>query len=139
MQLSKDLSVIMPAYLEEENLRILLPRVKNVLNKITENHEIIVVDTATPMDGSPEACRELGITYINRTGGNTYGAAIRTGIEKASGKSIIFMDADGSHYPEFINRLWENKEGNDIVIASRYIDGGHTENKCHTGSYEQNR
>ncbi len=122
------LSVIMPAYLEEENLRILLPRVKKVLAELTSESEIIVVDTEKPMDGTPEACKEVGVTYINRVGSNTYGSAIRSGIAKAQGESIIFMDADGSHYPDFIKELWAERESNDIVIASRYIEGGHTEN-----------
>jgi dolichol-phosphate mannosyltransferase len=125
-----ELSVILPAYLEEENLRILLPRVKKVLDQLTPENEVIVVDTEKPMDGTKEACVEAGAIYINRTGSNTYGSAIRSGVEKAQGKSIIFMDADGSHYPEFIKKLWAERENNDIVIASRYIEGGHTENSA---------
>lgn len=125
-----DLSVIMPAYLEEENLRILLPRVKKVLNELTPESEIIIVDTEKPMDGTAKACEEVGVTYINRTGSNTYGSAIRSGLAKAQGKNIIFMDADGSHHPEFIKELYAEKEQNDIVIASRYINGGHTENSA---------
>jgi dolichol-phosphate mannosyltransferase len=128
MELTKDLSIIMPAYLEEENLRLLLPRIQSVVNEISQSNEIIVVDTESPMDGTPQACTENSATYFNRTGGNTYGAAIRTGIEKAHGKKIIFMDADGSHYPEFIKKLYIEKDNADIVIASRYIKGGHTEN-----------
>ncbi len=122
------LSVIMPAYLEEENLRILLPRVRAVLNEITTSFEIIVVDTEKPMDGTPKACEENEVVYINRSGSNSYGSAIRSGISKAQGEHIIFMDADGSHYPDFIKKLWSERESNDIVIASRYIEGGHTEN-----------
>ena len=122
------LSVIMPAYLEEENLRILLPRVKKVLQEIAPSSEIIVVDTEQPMDGTPKACEEFGVTYINRSGSNTYGSAIRSGIKTASGEFIIFMDADGSHYPDFIKKLWAYKDSHDITIASRYIEGGHTEN-----------
>lgn len=125
-----DLSVIMPAYLEEENLRILLPRVKRVLDELTPNNEIIVVDTEKAMDGTEHACQEYGAVYVNRTGSNTYGSAIRSGLAKAQGKSVIFMDADGSHHPEFIKKLWAERESNDIVIASRYIQGGHTENKA---------
>ncbi len=128
MELSKDLSIIMPAYLEEENLRLLLPRIKSVANELTNSSEIIVVDTEKPMDATAKACQESGVTYVNRTGGNTYGAAIRTGISVAQGKKIIFMDSDGSHYPEFIKKLYAQKDSADIIIASRYIEGGHTEN-----------
>jgi len=123
-----ELSVIMPAYLEEENLRILLPRVKSVLKEIAQHSEIIVVDTESPMDGTQKACEENDVIYVNRSGSNTYGSAIRSGIKAANGEHIIFMDADGSHYPDFIKKLWSERESNDIVIASRYIEGGHTEN-----------
>ncbi|MCO4754004.1 MAG: glycosyltransferase [Bacteriovoracaceae bacterium] len=130
MKLTKDLSIIMPAYLEEENLRLLLPRIKSVVSELTQNFEIIVVDTEKAMDGTPQACEETSVVYVNRTGGNTYGAAIRTGISNAQGKNIIFMDADGSHYPEFIKKLYAERESYDVVIASRYIEGGHTENSA---------
>jgi len=123
-----DLSIILPAYLEEENLRLLLPRIINVCTQLAPSFEVIVVDTEKPMDGTSIACQEAGITYVNRTGGNTYGAAIRTGIAKSSGEKIIFMDADGSHHPEFIKKLYSQKDSHDIVIASRYIKGGNTEN-----------
>ncbi len=38
------------------------------------------------------------------------------------------MDADGSHSPEFIRELWEKRHNADVVIASRYVAGGHTDN-----------
>lgn len=123
-----ELSIVLPAYLEEENLRLLLPRVKSIAEEITNSFEIIIVDTERPMDGTPEACQKNNVVYVNRTGGNTYGAAIRTGISKSNGDKIIFMDADGSHHPEFIKELYAEKDQNDLVIASRYIEGGHTEN-----------
>jgi dolichol-phosphate mannosyltransferase len=123
-----DLTVILPSYLEEENLRILLPRINSVLKTITSNFEVLVVDTEKPMDHTRTACAENNATYINRSGGNTYGAAIRTGIDHANGRKIVFMDADGSHAPEFIENLYALKDQADIVIASRYIEGGVTEN-----------
>ena len=128
--LNMQLSVIMPAYLEEENLRILLPRIKNVLSELKLESEVLVIDTETPMDGTRSACEELNVNYFNRALSNSYGAAIRSGINNAKGKYIIFMDSDGSHYPDFIKNLWEQKDQSDIVIASRYVEGGHTENNA---------
>ena len=60
-----ELSVILPAYLEEENLRIILPRVKKVCQDFCNSFEVLVVDTESPMDGTPQACTEIGVTYIN--------------------------------------------------------------------------
>ena len=123
-----DLSVILPSYLEEENLRLILPRIKSELEDICDDFEIIVVDTMTVMDGTQQVCEDLGITYLQRNGGNSYGDAIRSGIEKSSGDRVIFMDADGSHPPSFIRELYKCRNDAKIVIASRYIKGGYTEN-----------
>lgn len=123
-----DLSVILPSYLEEENLRLLLPRIKEHCSRLTKSFEILVVDTSAPLDGTPAVCRELGVTYLNRAGKNTYGDAVRTGISYSSGKHILFMDADGSHPPSVIEELYKHHSQAEIIAASRYTEGGITEN-----------
>jgi len=123
-----DLSVVIPAYLEEENLRVVLPRLTAVLRGTGRSFEVLVVDTEQPIDQTREVCSGAGVTYCPRHGGNTYGDAVRTGIVAAQGELIVFMDADGSHTPEFIPRLLEHAATHDIVIASRYVAGGATEN-----------
>lgn len=125
----KNLSIIIPAYLEEENLRIILPRINSVLQMINDGeNEVLVVDTKEVMDNTKKVCEENNVTYINRVGGNNYGDAVRTGIQRANSVYTIFMDADGSHDPEFIKNLYNNKEAQDVVIASRYAEGGNTDN-----------
>lgn len=126
--MSKELSVILPSYLEEENLNLLLPRIKEHCAKSTDSFEILVVDTQTPLDGTAKVCANHNVIYINRENGNAYGDAIRTGIKHAHGSKIIFMDADGSHPPHFIEKLYQVRNEADICIASRYVEGGHTEN-----------
>jgi dolichol-phosphate mannosyltransferase len=123
-----ELSVILPSYLEEENLRILLPRINEVISNMGISSEILVIDTKLPMDGTQEVCEQYNAKYINRENGNYYGDAVRTGIRKSSGKHILFIDADGSHTPEFIPKLYALADDFDVVIASRYIDEGQTEN-----------
>lgn len=122
------LSIIIPSYLEEENLRIIIPRLKNEMQKLGEDYEVLIVDTMHPMDHTEEVCRNNNIVYLNRKKGNHYGNAIRTGLENAKGEYIIFMDADGSHSPEFISKLYQYKNDYDVVIASRYVAGGATDN-----------
>jgi dolichol-phosphate mannosyltransferase len=124
------LSIIIPSYLEGENLRIIIPRLKNEMQKMGDGYEILIVDTMTPMDYTQDVCRINNIVYLNRKGGNNYGNAVRTGLENANGEYIIFMDADGSHSPEFISRLCHYKNDYDVVIASRYVDGGVSDNSC---------
>jgi dolichol-phosphate mannosyltransferase len=123
-----ELSIVIPAYLEEENLRILLPRIKKTAVDIGVAFEILIVDTITAMDNTKLVCEEVKVRYLNREKGNRYGDAVRTGIAYASGKHIIFMDADGSHSPEFINNLFHHKDEHDVVIASRFINGGGSDN-----------
>ncbi|MFZ5585754.1 MAG: glycosyltransferase [Thermodesulfobacteriota bacterium] len=123
-----ELSVILPAYREEENLRVLLPRLKQVLAGLDGGGEVLVVDTMTAMDLTPDVCAQEGVAYLNRAGGNSYGDAVRTGIARAAGRYILFMDADGSHTPEFIPRLFARRDPRAVVVASRYAPGGHTEN-----------
>lgn len=126
--MSCDLTVVLPSYLEEENLRLLLPRIKEHCQHLTPNFEILIVDTMTPMDATAEVCKEVGVTYLNRRGGNTYGDAVRTGISNSKGNKVIFMDADGSHPPSVLDELYQHKDRAQIVIASRYVEGGFTEN-----------
>ena len=123
-----ELSIVIPAYLEEENLRLLLPRIRNVAVGLGIPFEIIVIDTLEEKDNTHLACIENEVHYLNREYGNYYGDAIRTGLSYAKGKYILFMDADGSHSPEFIKNLFENRTEYDVVIASRYIEGGGSDN-----------
>ena len=124
----KLLSVVLPAYKEEKNLELILPQINSVLNRLGITYEVLIIDTMEKMDDTKKVCELNNVRYYNRTGGNNYGDAIRTGIELVQSKYTIFMDADGSHDPEFIEKLFANKEGKDVVIASRYVEGGGTDN-----------
>ena len=123
-----NLSVILPCYEEASNLELLIPRILQTLPCHVLNFEIIVVDTENPKDKTPLICKQFGVIYVNRINGNCYGNALRTGIAIAKGSNIIFMDADGSHSPEFIPKLLEFADDHDVVIASRYIPFGGTKN-----------
>ena len=123
-----NLSVILPSYKEEENLKIILPKISKVLKKLNITYEILVIDTFKSLDNTKEVCIKNNCKYFNRENSNDFGIAVKTGIEKSLGKFIIFMDADGSHEPNFINELYFNIDNNDVVVASRYIKKGGTEN-----------
>ena len=123
-----DISVVMPAYREAEALRQLLPQLVPAIHKLSNSCEIIVADAMEPLDDTPEICAAHGVRHILREGGNSYGDAVRTGIRHSAGQRVLLMDADGSHNPRDISRLWEAREDSDIVIGSRYVRGGNTEN-----------
>ncbi|HBA61024.1 MAG TPA: glycosyl transferase family 2 [Elusimicrobia bacterium] len=128
MENKPDLSVIVPAYNEAENLRDLLPRLTGVLGAEGIHFEILVVDRIASTDETPEICAANSAVYINRKDSDSYGDAVRTGIACCRGRHAIFMDADGSHPPEFISELYKSRHDSDVVIASRYVAGGGTEN-----------
>jgi dolichol-phosphate mannosyltransferase len=123
-----ELSIALPAYEEAANLAVLLPQLKGVLEGLGVRHEILVVDTEQPRDATPQVCAEHGVRYLPRTGGSLYSDAVRTAIRASTGRWVIFMDADGSHSPSFVTNLWAEREAADVIIASRYIAGGKTEN-----------
>lgn len=125
-----DISIVLPAYQEAENLKSILPRLQDVLQKRDLQYEILVIDTMDPMDESEKVCEENNVRYIRRENGNLYGDAIRTGFQKGKGKLLVIMDADGSHNPEDILRFYdEMKDGKyNLIIGSRYCKGGYTDN-----------
>jgi dolichol-phosphate mannosyltransferase len=123
-----ELSVVIPAYLEGENLPSLLPEIKAACAALTPDYEVLIVDTQTDMDNTGEVCRLNGVRHIHRYGGNQYGDAIRTAIAEARGTYMLCMDADGSHSASYFASMWAEREKNDITIGSRYAPGGHTEN-----------
>jgi len=122
------LSIVLPAYREEENLRVFLPRVRAAARALPIETEVLVIDTATPLDATADVCRRDGARHLARGPTNAYADAVRTGIAAARGQWILFMDADGSHSPELIPALFARRLDADVVIASRYVEGGHTEN-----------
>jgi dolichol-phosphate mannosyltransferase len=123
-----ELSVVLPAYKEAEALDTVLPRIKEIVSQLTAKYEICVIDTEEPLDRTEEVCKAHDVVFVRRRGGNNYGDAVRTGIAAARGYHLLVMDADGSHNPSYIPELWKHRQECDIVIGSRYIAGGKTEN-----------
>ncbi|MGE5735742.1 MAG: glycosyltransferase [Acidobacteriota bacterium] len=123
-----DFSIVLPSYREEENLRLLLPRIQAAIKDADGSNEIVIVDTVAPLDKTELICSQSGVRYVRRGPTNSFGDAVRTGIREARGRWIVFMDADGSHGPEWIPRLLAERQAAEVVIASRYVDGGSTEN-----------
>jgi len=118
------ISVVVPTYNEEESVPHLYEKLKEVLDKLGEEYEIIFVDDGSE-DGTPEILKELAskdkkvkVIRFRRNYGQT--AAMYAGFEHAKGDVIITMDADLQNDPEDIPKLLEKiKEGYDIVSGWR--------------------
>jgi dolichol-phosphate mannosyltransferase len=116
------LTILLPTRNEKDNLELLFPRLDSVLEEIGVASETIVVD-GDSTDGTLEtAKRHCALAFPQQGAG--YGLALKQGFKAASGEYIVTLDADLSHDPRFIQRLWENREGADVVVASRYCEGG---------------
>ncbi len=119
-----NVTVVIPAYNEIQTIEEILDRVKAV-NIATE---IVVVDDGS-VDGTREYLKALSDPLVKvhlHEKNQGKGAAVRTGIEKASGEVIIIQDADLEYDPrEYPNLLKPIQEGiADIVYGSRFLGGG---------------
>ncbi|MFN2578715.1 MAG: glycosyltransferase [Pyrinomonadaceae bacterium] len=117
-----DLSIVIPALDEAENLRLLLPLIRQVIDELGLRAEIIVVDGGSS-DASQSIAQQLEARVVEQTE-RGYGGALLAGFAAASAAYVATMDADLSHPPVFLKDFWRERPGSDLVIASRYVPGG---------------
>ena len=128
----KTITIIVPAYNEEEALPYFFDRIKNVVDDIKNyNFEILFIN-----DGSKDQTLEIikkykekenRISYVNLSRNFGKEVAMIAGLDYAKGDAIVFMDADLQDPPELIPELikwWE--EGYDDVYAKRKTRAGET-------------
>jgi dolichol-phosphate mannosyltransferase len=123
----KELAIIIPTYNESSNLPVLVKRIGD-LNLDTE-YEIIVVDDNSP-DKTWKTAVDLQKQYnnmksIRRLGRSGLSSAVIEGILATNTKFFAVIDADLQHdetkIPDMLNAA---RNGANIVIGSRYIEGG---------------
>jgi glycosyltransferase involved in cell wall biosynthesis len=120
---SVSVSVILPAYNEEKNLRHAVDSARVVLSQIAKAWEIIVVDDGS-IDGTAAVCEELvgqcdGVRVIRHDYNRGYGAALKSGILAARHELIFFTDADGQFDLRELERFVEWADDYDIVMGYR--------------------
>lgn len=129
--LIKKLSIIIPAYNEAATIHLILDKIKNVelLNRI-EKEIIIVNDCST--DNTEESIKEyieknssVNIQYYKHEINQGKGAALHTGIKKATGEYLIIQDADLEYDPTEYNILLKPVIDGfaDVVYGSRFMGG----------------
>ena len=121
--------VIIPTYDERGNIGPLLDR----LLELPYGLEVLVVDDSSP-DGTAEVvaarmASDPRVHLLKRPGKQGLGSAYRDGFRYAleRGAELVFeMDADFSHDPAAIGDFLKAAESNDLVLGSRYLNGGVT-------------
>jgi dolichol-phosphate mannosyltransferase len=125
--------VIIPTYNEKENITAIITAVFS----LDQDYHVLVIDDSSP-DGTADIVRGLFDQYPNqlfleeRIGKLGLGTAYIYGFKWSLDKGyqyIFEMDADFSHSPSDLERLYEAcKNGADVAVGSRYVPGGKTEN-----------
>jgi dolichol-phosphate mannosyltransferase len=128
------ISVVIPAYNEEDNIAATIAQVSRVLESLGGDWEILVVNDGST-DGTLEVAQRVAetgervrvISYRQNAG---RGKALRTGFAQVQGEIVASIDADLSYSPEiileFVRTLQDDPEV-DVVLASPYMKGGRTE------------
>jgi dolichyl-phosphate beta-glucosyltransferase len=127
------LSVVIPAYNEEERLKRYVPGIIGFLQSKGRPFEIIVVNDGS-RDRTAQVARELARAYpmlrlIDLNPNRGKGAAVRAGMLDARGEYVLFTDADQSTPISEVDKLLVKMEadGYDMAIGSRSMPGARVE------------
>jgi len=115
-------SVVIPAFRESGRIAHTVREIRSTLTVWAgpDGLEIIVVDDGSPDDTEMEATMAGADLVIRHEHNRGKGAAVRTGLLAASGRCVVFTDADLSYSPDQIPELVERIErGWDVVVGSR--------------------
>jgi dolichol-phosphate mannosyltransferase len=132
--------VVIPTYNEANNLSPIVGELRSL--KIPDL-QILVVDDNSP-DGTGELADDLSRRYpgefhvIHRSGkmglGTAYIAGFQFVLERGVDR-IVQMDADFSHSPSYIPRFLQELNGYDVIVGSRYAEGGQLDEQWSFGRY----
>ena len=124
-----DLTVLIQTFNEEANIRNIVMAVDAVFHEHSLHGQILVVDDNSS-DATISIVHELMMSKENveiliREKDHGLSQSVADGFSHALSDVFIVIDADFSHPPVLIPRMYEEiRKGNDIIIGSRYMEGG---------------
>lgn len=110
-------TIILPACNEEAAVGETVKKVRAV----HPDFEVIVVDDGST-DRTASVAREAGAVVVSHPYNIGNGAAVKTGLRRATGEWVLLMDADGQHDAGDIAALWDHRENYDMVVGARGKD-----------------
>jgi len=125
--------VCLPTYNERENLEAMVQALAEVLD--TERDQVLVIDDGSP-DGTGGIADRLAaelpwVSVLHRDRKEGIGPAYVAGFRRALAEGaelLLEMDCDFSHDPRDVPRMIDASNDADLVLGSRYVEGGGTEN-----------
>jgi glycosyltransferase involved in cell wall biosynthesis len=111
-------SVIIPAYNEQDGVGEQIRAVQNVLGRAGIDYEIIVVDDGSN-DATGEAALQAGARVLRHVENRGYGASLKTGILAASYDLNVIIDADGTYPADQIPAMIRLLDTADMVVGAR--------------------
>jgi dolichol-phosphate mannosyltransferase len=131
-------TICLPTYNERENLE---PMVRALLERLGPDDRVLVIDDNSP-DGTGEVADRLvaeepRVAVLHRPAKDGLGPAYIAGFRRAlddGAELVLEMDCDFSHDPDDVPRLIAAAGGADLVLGSRYVDGGRIE---HWGAWRR--
>ncbi len=127
--MNKMLSVVIPAFNEEDNIDQVVNKIKAVFVDLRYQYEIIIVDDGSS-DGTLEKVKQLAVIdpeifFVELSRNFGHQLALKAGLDLARGECVISLDADLQHPPSlFREMLYKWEEGYDIVYTRRQEDKG---------------
>lgn len=124
-----DLSIVIPIYNEEQNIKLLYNRLMTVAEDLHVAYEIIFVNDGS-QDNSIDYIKALCIVnnhvkYIDFSRNFGHQIAVTAGMEFANGQAIVIIDADLQDPPELITKMYSKLQaGYQVVYAKRRIRKG---------------
>ena len=122
--LRPEITVIIPAYNEENVVASQIEEVQRILTKDNIVHEIIVVDDGST-DNTAQMARQTGAKIIIHPVNRGYGASIKTGISAAENNIIVILDADKTYPADQIPPMLDMLEQSDMVVGARIGEDVH--------------
>jgi len=124
------LSIIIPAYNEEESIAATIVAIEKALDTIKIEHEILVVNDNSK-DNTEGVLKQLSfenkaVRYVTNQGPNGFGYAIRYGLERYTGDCVAIMMADLSDSPYDLIKFYTTmiEKNVDCVFGTRWSNGG---------------
>ena len=129
MERHRSFLIVIPTFNERENL----PRIVDRVLSASSDADVLVIDDCSP-DGTADVARDLArqsdrVILIERPSKMGLGSAYLRGFKESltnGYRGVCTMDADNSHDPSVLPAMFGLLNGADLVIGSRYVPGGDT-------------